>query len=409
MSNDKINPPNVHPISDAKASSGDTNPTGVEPEPFAVRRNVVVIMPFGSGSKEHERQWKLDFMRIKYIVENKIKVLPEGSRGDDSAVGIKYDVQVFREPVGNIPEDGIDTIADADVVIALLTKMKVNVIYELAVRILLKDEPILILDENEKEALPVYLQSTAYINYSHPNSRAMNLKIEALAADETMQIPNWKRLDKIPDELRTAIDENQNDYFTSEIQDALQKTERPSHPPPFLRKHVIDLDPGKVLQSWITYCPFSVVRIKWWRKASQFGYEMADMIGQPVVYAANADYIKLFGLNLEGVPNANGANALHLDKMIERLGHYIDPSPYQKFCEDQAKLSEQIILNDGDGQATVPLQFNANHPADQFRNHAYLPSLIGKRVVGDTQSPHIVFLAIAFIKNFEMLATEPVE
>jgi len=406
MSNDQSEVPNVHPISDARANSTDPETSGAETDQFPVRRNVVVIMPFGSGNKEHERQWKLDFMRIKYIVENKIKVLPEGSRADADAPGIKYNVQVFREPVGNIPEDGIDTIAEADVVIALLTKMNVNVIYELAVRNLLKDEPILILDENEKEALPVYMQSAAYINYSHPNSRSMNLKIEALAADEDVEIPNWKRLDQIPSQLKDAIDRSQNDYFASEIQDALRKTERPSHPPPFLRKHVIDLDPGKVLQSWITYCPFSVIRIKWWRKASQFGYEMADMIGKPVVYTANDDYVKLFGLNLEGIPDANGTNALILDTMIERLAGYIDPSNYQKFLEDQGRLFEQIILNDGNGQATIPIQFNHKHPADQYRNQAYLPSLIGKRVVGDPKSPHIVFLAIAFIKDFDMLHSE---
>lgn len=280
--------------------------------------------------------------------------------------------------------------------------MNVNVIYELAVRNLLKDEPILVLDESEKEALPVYLQSTAYINYTHPSSRKMNLKIEALAADDDVAIPNWKRLERIPDQLKDAIDKSQNDYFASEIQDALQKTEQPCHPPTFLRKHVTDLDPGKILQSWITYCPFSV----WGRKASQFGYDAADMIGEPVVYTANDDYIKLFGLNLEGVPDANGPNALILEQMLQRLGNYIEPSNYQGFMEDQTRLSEQIIFNDGDGQATVPVQFNGNHPADQFRKHAYLPGLIGKRIVGDAQSPHVVFLAIAFIKNFDLLKSD---
>jgi len=402
MSDNKGQITNVSPLPDANARPTKQEAKPPTPREHIVKRNVVVIMPFGSGDSKTERQSILDVMRIKYIVENHVHVVPEGSLEDGPR--IEYNVEVFREPVGSIPEDAIDTVADADVVIALLTEMNVNVIYELAVRNLLKDEPILIVTDKSKERIPVYLKDVAFIDYDHPTTQAITKQIEWLSASiKAAPSLNWKKLDAIPDQLRETIDDPDNQYFKSEIQDALQKTEQPRQPPHFLRKHVIDLDPGNVLKTWVTYTPFSVVRIKWQRKRTPTQYDPADMIGEPVIYAANDDYIKLFGLKLRDVPDPDGPRALTVAALLDRLKPYIEPAHYDKFANDQTRLIKEIIFNDGVGQAQVPIQFNDRHPARVHRNRAYLPDLLGKRIVGDDQSPHIVFLAVAFVEQFERM------
>ena len=76
-------------------------------ERHVVKRNVVVIMPFGSEDST-ERQSILDLMRIKYIIEKVVRVIPEGGAPDDPR--IKYDVDVFREPVGSVPKGAVDTV-----------------------------------------------------------------------------------------------------------------------------------------------------------------------------------------------------------------------------------------------------------------------------------------------------------
>ncbi|MDH3671469.1 MAG: hypothetical protein OES46_09930 [Gammaproteobacteria bacterium] len=368
-------------------------------ERHVVKRNVVVIMPFGSENGT-ERQSILDLMRIKYIIEKVARVIPEG--GVPNGPTIEYDVNIFREPVGRVPEGAVDTLATADVLIALLTARNVNVIYELAIRNLLKDEPILILQGKPSDVLPVYLQEMAYIQYDHDDSAMVIDQIKRIGED-TFPALTWKKPDQIPDALKQAIDAS--DYLIPELQDALQKLEdNPQRPPHFLRKHVIDLDPGRVLHSWSTYTPFSVLRIKWLRKRHRSRYDPADMIGEPMVYAANKDYLDMFDLKVYPFPDPDGENALTIADMIERLADYVEPKHYENFIDDQKHLTEKIIFNDRVGQAVVPIQFNNRHPI--FAEEVYLPTLLGKRVVGSARSPHTVFLAIAFVKDFEPISDE---
>lgn len=393
-----MNDTNVIPL---QTTDSTANVETQQPERHVVKRNVVVIMPFGSetGTERSEngmeRQSILDLMRIKYIIEKLVEVTPEGGLENDPK--IEYDVNIFREPVGSVPEGAVDTVVNADVLIALLTTRNVNVIYELAIRNLLKDEPILIVNDESADFLPVYLKDMAYIRYDHPDSSAVIEQTTTIAESKYPEL-TWKKTDQIPEALQQAIDAG--DYLEEELSDALQKLENnKQRPPHFLRKHVIDLDPGHVMSpAWSTYTPFSVVRIKWQRKRGD-KYDPTDMIGTPVIYEANNDYFRMF--DLEGGPDApdpDGESALIVSKMIERLKDYIEPQHYEKFKEDQDLLAEKIILNDRIWQAKVPMQFNDKHEA--YANQIYLPSMIGKRVVGSPQSPHVVFLAIAFIKEF---------
>ncbi len=359
-----------------------------------IKRNIMVIMPFGSGDRVTERERILDLMWIKYVIEKSINVTPEGGLPDGPA--IKYEVAVFREPAGQITEDAVDTLAQADVVVALLAERNINVIYELAIRNLLRDEPILILQGKPDDVLPVYLKDMAYIPYKNHKSANVIKQIKDTAKAGFPEL-DWNRPGDIPPGLQQAIDAS--DHFKTELQKSLQKFEdNPQRPPHFLRKHVVDLDSGRVLHSWSTYTPFSVVRIKWQRKRWPFEYDPADMIGKPVVYAANPDYLKMFNLEVGSFPDPDGENPVIVEDMIERLRIYIEPEHYKSFVEDQADLTKRIIFNDGIGGATVPMQFNDKHQA--YANEVYLPTLLGKRGVGSPQSRHVVFLAIAFIKDF---------
>lgn len=371
-------------------------------EEMDVRRNVVVIMPFGSGKNENgaERQSILNLMRIKYIVEKLIKVTATGAEHGST---IKYDVNVFRAPVGAVPENALDSVTGADIVIALLTERNINVIYELAIRNLLKDEPILIVQGDPEEVLPVYLKELAYVSYEHDKSTAVIQQIQRIAADQFPEL-DWNKPNRIPDGLREAIDAS--DHLRSEFEEAFERLERQAQrPPAFLRKHVIDLDPGLVLSTWTTYTPYSVVRINWSRRKGPLEYDPTDMIGEPVIYTGNREYMELFDLNVNEFPDPHGDNPLTLSNLLLRIKPYIEPGNFQKFEDDQLRLTQRIVLQDGYDQAEIPLQITDKHP--KFANKVLLPCLISKRVIGSTHSPHTTYLLVAFILDFWPIGQGP--
>jgi len=100
-----------------------------------IEKNVAVMMPFGGTDPQRQRRCILNFLRIKYLIENVIEVqlLP----GEPESK-INYKVKHARTEVGSIPDEALRTLLNADILIGLITEVNVNVIYELAVRNLLK-------------------------------------------------------------------------------------------------------------------------------------------------------------------------------------------------------------------------------------------------------------------------------
>ena len=131
-------------------------------EQSVVTKKVMILMPFEGEITTKNQLFKLIYQRLKYIIEDKInndKVNPVRSRGKDC----RFRVNVFLAVAGEIKDEALRTIRDSDIAIGFVCDMNVTVVYELAVRNLLRPELILIVDGETKTLLPYYLRDYAYI------------------------------------------------------------------------------------------------------------------------------------------------------------------------------------------------------------------------------------------------------
>ena len=358
-----------------------------------IKRQVVVVTGFGGENRDVVRRAILNVMHVKYLVESRIKVTQQGGAPNNS---LSYNVGVFRAPVGNIAEDALEAIDSADVLIALITEQNINVIFEIAVRNLLHDEFLILLRGDAMKILPIYLHNMAHIEYetsgSDQDEKTIQKQIDSIA---TAPLPtlDWNALDKIPEELANAINLHGR-RLESDLQKALQTIEDgPPRRPAFLRNLVKDLDPGRLLSSWITYLPYSVLRIRWKHRSGDH-YSVEDLQGDIIVYSANEAYLRLFDMATE-FPDPDGVNALTFGELMTQINDYVDRRHMDKFKTDQKEATEKIIFEGRFATVQVPLRFNRRHP--HHPNSNYLPHLVAKRIVGDIGAPHSMFILITFI------------
>jgi hypothetical protein len=357
-----------------------------------ITKQVVVMMPFSGNKGAPGRRCLLDFLRIKYLVEEKMQVT---ARGNGSRV--RYRVDACNLQVGHIPSMIVGRIAEADILIGLLTEANVNVIYELALRNLLKDEMILVVKGDADKVVPIYLQEMARIAYTDGDNGRVGERIEKIAEDSERDV-HFQR--SIPDDLRKAIDDD-DATLESRLQDALQTIETAPPPrPEHIRDLVKYLGPGNILSGWVTYYPYSVVRIKWSKMSAGDAYLPEDMDGHPVICSGNPELLSLFNYaGNGGLPSPDSDQALTLGGVIERLKHrnLVSGADLDDFHAEQNQLQEDIILGNAPGRATVPLRFNNRH-TEAYRGKSFLPCLLGRRTVGDTSKPHTTYLLTAFVE-----------
>lgn len=361
-----------------------------------VTKNVAVMMPFG-GSEEgdtRERECILEFQRLRYIIEQKINVKPAGAEQGR----IKYEVQAFKANVGHIPRDGLRTIADADVLVGLLTEKNVNVVYELAVRNLLRDEMLLLVKNQPPDLVPVYMKEMANIPYEKHDNERVTKKIDAIAHDEE-KYPILNMEDDVPSELKQVIDEH-NEKLRGVLERNLQKLEaNPPKRPDFILDLVKDLDPGLILSTWDSFYPYSVVRIKWHGQSEADYYKNEDMDGVPVVYYANDLFLRLCNFQRNELPDPDSASPLTSDDIVKRLRRreVVDEEDLEAFIKDQTNLMTEIAFNNAYASATTTLRFNKKHKI--YPNQAFLPVLAGKRTVGlDRKQPHTTYVLVIYVE-----------
>jgi hypothetical protein len=106
-----------------------------------IKKNVLMLMPFRSGTKQGRMQSRLENMRIKYIIENLIDI-----SWRNTEVKIKYTVKIAITGAGEVKNVIEDDFENADLFIALMSEKNVNVIYEIAVVNILQKN---IIDRNE--------------------------------------------------------------------------------------------------------------------------------------------------------------------------------------------------------------------------------------------------------------------
>lgn len=351
-------------------------------------RKVAVMMPFGGTDDLFKRRCTLEFTRIRYIIENKVKVPVNDEPGGRFR---QYEVKVFEAMVGEIPETAIKMINNADILIGLITEKNVNVIYELAARSLMKDVPILIVKGDPKELLPIYLQNQAYILYDDQRSKGVVDIIDEIARSSFIDLDFYKE----PEEaLRREIDKY--DHLIGALERALIQMEAPRSPlfQELLADVARNINPEGMYDIWNSYYPSSLVRITWRKRTKgQRGYDPADAEGPPVVCAYNNEFLRLYNI----AADQDGQFTAEILFSQLKDGGFINDEDMQKFMTDQQRLTDQIVMKNGFAEAEVPLRINQYHPLTEHRGKAYLPCLTMKRIIGDSQKPHNMYLLIDYI------------
>jgi hypothetical protein len=167
--------------------------------------------------------------------------------------------------------------------------------------------------------------------------------------------------------------------------------------PPYTLKDMSELT-GK----WTNYPPTSIVKINWKGRSGKV-YKKKDMIGEPVVCAANTEFAKLWDFTYdEYFPNPNDDPNKRLTdaNLFEFVEGYIDKNDLDEFMKDQERLAKRIIFQNKDDYAKVPLKFNEHHRWDYIKNKSYLPYLISKHLIGGIAGLHEMYLLVCYIRDF---------
>jgi len=367
-----------------------------------VKKSVAVMMPFGGAIKTRRRRLILEFFRLKYNIEEGIKVVPSWGSIDDF---LMLEVRVFETRAGAISPQALQKISEADYLIGFVDEKNVNVTYELTVGILLKFVPILICKGKVGDILPIYLQDLAHIDYEKVTNESLKKSIKGIADLDDLHLDF--HLDQIPDPLKLAVDKH-DDPYRAELQAAFQKieTKPPPSPQEFVLNLVRDLDPGRVLHPWQTYYRYAVLRQRWRKQSEHSLYKPEDADGPLIVYDASNKFFELFNLdmNRDHFPDPDGETPLEIAYLVKKLSdlNCIDKSDLDAFMKDQVKLTEAIIFGGQRDKAKVPMRFNNNH-LENYSNRDFLPALVGKRVVGDVRKPHSTFYLIIYLRVDDLL------
>ena len=364
--------------------------------------SVTVITPFGGISDDATRRHVFNYHRVKYLVENAIKVVREDAAGDLGQ--IRYKVGICLARSGNISLRALTKLARSNVVVALLSEHNVNVIYELGIRNLHRPETIILVNrqlaEQGREPIPVYLKESAYNLFGD----ACDTICQAVDAHQ----PNldWQTTALAP-EVTQAIDTADRD-----LRDTLEQAfqELVDNPPRWLEsmnEMARNRHPEGFLQGWSTYLPTSIVRINWKRRSDDLSYRPEDMDGAPVVADANYLFRRIFHIeNLNLGPDYT--SDITFERLMNRIQPFIAPQDYADFLAEQGQLMNWIVLGNGHATAYVPLRFKDDtqdedavlHPNQDIRGKVYLPCLTAKSTVGDPEHPHSTYLLISFVEQF---------
>lgn len=155
----------------------------------------------------------------------------------------------------------------------------------------------------------------------------------------------------------------------------------------------------EIFKKWNTYPPSSVVKIMW-KKRSGGGlkYDQAnDVKEEPFVCKINSTFADLFDFKYESFRDMGN---LTCERLVARLieSKYVEPEHLKKLVDDQNQITKEIVFENKDRIASIPLQFKDNHPF--YPNESYLPYLVCKHVEGDIKGEHATYLLICYIKYF---------
>ena len=366
-------------------SPSSRGPSNTAPEPGSIRK-IVVMMSFGGNDPRARSIAALKLMRLKHLVA-KCTVL---SRYTNKPV--RYVVGASSTHDGPIAPYALQEIRDADVLIGLITDKNANVIYEVTVRNLLRKEMLLVVTSDM--LLPLYLKDLAYIVLRKTESEECITKLaEKREYDLNVGV--------IPRGLCEVIDASDG-YLLRALQDALQKLEtHGSVRQPFVQSLMDDFEPDKLATSWRMFYPTSIIEVDWKRKSGIGStYALCDIHGEPKIASSNVSFKQLY--NVEGA-DEHAVNSMTRADLLRQVKDFT--RNLKDVESDQTVLSKKLIFGNEYGFASVPFRFNDRHPYSDFRSRAYFPCLVGKKVFGQRDRPHHMYLQVVYIPEFSQQRT----
>lgn len=371
------------------------------PEEDSIRASITVLTSFGSNVPEREHLFQLDYHRIKHIIEDKITVMPPGR-----AVPIRYNVEICNIRAGGISERALEKITKANVVIAILGERNINVIFEIAIRLFYNPVAILFYRDNEGDTedglrrqffqhKPIYLDNFA-IHALPPADDSLRRVASEVAGQFNWFTPG------IPEKLATAIDVTDKDFITL-LGQCLQEIENEAiNVPRDMSELTERRRPEGFIKGWDVMLPTSVIQIKWKKRAERFRYHPTDMVDaeQPIVRDANDEFKNIFCINQNTQFPSHGPDKVTYKMLMDSIEPFISDDNLDAFNEDQARLSDSLIFGSTMTSAEVPLRMLDNHPNVNIRGKVYLPCLMAKHTVGDTDKAHTTYFIISFVERF---------
>lgn len=361
-----------------------------------LKQDVVIITSFEGADHEGMRRNILDCMRLKYIIERLIHVpsrLPQ--------LPIRFNVGVAYTEQGDVNEQAFKKIVNADVLIAVVSGANVNVIYELAVRSLIKPDHLILIKGVSPTVLPIYLQTMGHMDFDARIDANIQREIDNIVSNTADEL-SWIDLDSdvYPEcfgQLQKEIEFGRDDVLRRGLQENLQRMYgRPTKWPSFIADLALQLDPSGLLKTWETYYPTSIIRAQWSKRSSR-SYEPSDVATSPVVTAGNAKFMNLFGISEIGDPD-DPAMALTAEESMKKLQKFMNSDDFEEFVEDQKKVSNIIFFENDFAQTNVPIRFNDEHREPFLRGTVFMPMLIGKKVVGNPRAFHTTYLLVTYLE-----------
>lgn len=354
------------------------------------QRDVLVIMPFGGEKNVENRRAVLNFKRLEHLIKMcEVKNV-------DSQVEISYTVRACKVCNGNDFNDTIlERIRNADIVIAIFNTLSATVVYEAAVRHLMRDGLILVVDSAQPEVLPYYLRSTGYCPWAHESAKAVIDRIDQIAND--LAVPELDDFDAdIPKDLATVIRED-DEQLRKSLETALKQIdENTVQPrPPFVRAVAGGMLGGIIADRMTAlYSPISVVAVAFKNSGT------VDNKRPPIVCEFNDAFARLYGY--PDYKAAEQQKPLTADKLLVRLHENKLVENSEEFEADQARLTAIIIYDKGTGWAKVPMDLSRNHPSREFQNRKLIPCVVARQTVGNVNGRHTMYLLVNYIDVTEL-------
>lgn len=425
----------MHAELPTNGSSGRSHPAEIlTGRRYGQSRDVLVMMPFRSDDLFDRRVQMLEYHRLRYIMEEMVEVRRLGEESCDasassattapmqpSATGlaadgapaasneavvarakVRYKTNVLRQYAGYFPEQALMEIAEADVLVGMLTSANANVTFEMAVRHVLRDGLILLVDDAIGK-LPIYLEGMISIDYKRMRSPEVDKLIRLLAADDRKKI-DFDKEQCDPEAMKTLRKSvlAREWELSRNLLHALEKIEQGKFlRPPYFRQLPKYISPQALVESWESHEPLCVIQVDW-KKRSGAGFyvldtETNDLEDGPWVCTGNDAFRELYAL--QEIPDPNVAprplGGLDLIARLRKM-QVVDEADLKAFLDDQVVLGAKVFLEGRNVSAGVLLAINDRHEP-RYRNRKFLPTVVARSTIGPATGSHRTYLIVMYV------------